>query len=55
MRKLTVYFDYDIKVMTSYALSDYVDKLWPDSVESYEEIRDSGGLLKQIKVTVLLD
>jgi hypothetical protein len=46
MRFIKVHIEYDINVMTSYEMSNYVDKLFgEDKVVSFFEVRDSGGNL----------
>lgn len=50
---LTIYFDYDVNVMTSYELAKYIQTLFKDEdVKLYEEVRDICGFLKQIKIMV---
>lgn len=53
---IIVTIDYDVNVMTSYEMSDYVDELFgAKNVQSFEEIRDCNGYLKQFKMAVSVE
>lgn len=50
--RTTLYFDYSKTNKTSYEIYDHIDNVYGDRIESTEEIRDSLGYLKSIKVVL---
>lgn len=52
---LKLYITYDVNVMTSYQVSDWVEKMWGNKVKKFDEIRDNYGYLKGFDVEVEVD